>query len=254
MYEETASHSGIEETTEVMETVETPIESEAPPQEELKGISVKYNKEERFVPEDEVPTWVQKGLNYDKVSEKAQQAERYQQTLERTAKLYGFDDLESYQAALDQAEQDRRIQEEAQKLGMDEDLFRAHMAPVNERLSKAEQELQQYRAAESIRAVEAQIASLSAQYPDFAQHQESIIEMSIKKGYDLEDAYILTTYQDRVNNAVTEAKRETLKNIQQNADSSTGYLGADAPDQASGYSAMSATERKAMREANRRRA
>ncbi|WP_211749922.1 hypothetical protein [Paenibacillus sp. Marseille-Q4541] len=178
-------------------------------------------------------------------SSKAQQA---QQMLERTAELYGFSDLESYQAALDQAEQDRRIQEEAQKLGVDEDVIRNHMSPLNDRLSKAEQELQQYREAESIRAVEAQIASLNSKYPDFGQHQESIIKMSIEKGYDLEDAYILTTYQERVNNAVTEAKRETLKNIQQNADSSTGYLGADAPDQASGYSAMSAAERKSFRD------
>lgn len=249
MYEETANHSGIEE-VEVIESNETPIEStDSLPQEEApRGISVKYNKEERFVPEDEVPTWVQKGLNYDKVSEKAQQAERYQQTLERTARLYGFDDIEAYQAALDQAEQDRRIQEEAQELGVDEEVIRTHLQPMQEKLSKYEQEMQTIREQENLRMVEAEIASLNAKYPDFGKYQDTVIQMSVEKGYSLEDSYRLATYEDRINSVKTETQRETLKNIQRNADSATGYLGEDAPDQVNGYLSMSPAQRKAYRD------
>ncbi|SDX05418.1 hypothetical protein [Paenibacillus sp. PDC88] len=251
--EETANHSGVEEVTEVpevIETNETPIEgSDSPPQEETpRGINVKYNKEERFVPEDEVPTWVQKGLNYDKVSEKAQQAERYQQNLDRIAKFYGYDSHDSYLEALEQAEQDRRIQEEAQKLGVDEEVIRTHLQPMQEKLSKYEKEMQTIREQENLRMVESQIQTLSAKYPDFGKHQNAIIQMSIDKGYDLEDAYILTTHQERLNAAKQEAQRETLKNIQRNADSSTGFLGEDAPDQDGSYASMSAADRKAFRE------
>ncbi|MFD1136739.1 hypothetical protein [Paenibacillus urinalis] len=250
--EEIANHSDVEvtEVPEVMEANETPIEgNDSPPQEETpRGINVKYNKEERFVPEDEVPTWVQKGLNYDKVSEKAQQAERYQQLLERTARINGFNDVESYQQALEQAEQDRKIRAEAERLGVDEDVIREYVQPINEKLSKYEQEIKQFREQETLRMVESQIQTLSAKYPDFGKHQDSIIQMSIEKGYDLEDAYILTTHQERVNAAKQEAQRETLKNIQRNADSSTGFLGEDAPDQDGSYASMSAADRKAFRE------
>ncbi|KAF6597511.1 hypothetical protein H6F38_34160, partial [Paenibacillus sp. EKM208P] len=82
--------------------------------------------------------WVQKGLNYDKVSEKAQQAERYQEMLDRTAKYYGFDNHDDYMAALEQAEMDKRIQQEADKLGVDEEVIRNHLQPLNQKVSEYE--------------------------------------------------------------------------------------------------------------------
>lgn len=261
MYEEmeTANHSGIEETPvteqEMVTTEETHIEGQdSPPQEEPRGIKVKYNKEERFVPEDEVPNWVQKGLNYDKVSEKAQQAERYQQMLDRTAKYYGFDNHDDYMTALEQAEQDRQIQEEAAKLGVDEEVIRNHLQPLNQKLSEYEQQLATIKEQEQLRAIEADIQRLSSQYSDFGKYQQQVFDLAGTRGYSLEDAYKIASYEDRQSAAALQARQETIRSIQQNADTSTGSLGADAPEQAGSFMSMSPAERKAFREQNRRRA
>lgn len=260
---EAANHSGFEtiETpvTEVpvTEAIETQATGDAAiPADEPRGIKVKYNKEERFVPEDEVPNWVQKGLNYDKVSEKAQQAERYQQMLDRTAKFYGYDTHEAYMEALEQAENDRRIQQEAERLGVPEEVIREYVQPLKSELDQLKQRDQQRAEADAIRAVEAQIASMesdAAQYPDFAQHKMDVINLAATKGYSLEDAYKILTYDTRVNTAQQQAQQEAIRKIQQNAASSTGALGADSPELGTGYSSMNPAERKAFREANRRR-
>lgn len=255
---ETANHSGYEEpqATE-QETVtnnETHIEGQdSPPQEEPRGIKVKYNKEERFVPEDEVPNWVQKGLNYDKVSEKAQQAEQYQQQLDRAARYHGFANHNEYMVALEQAEQERRIQEEAEKLGVPEEVIREHLQPLNEKLTEYEQKLKQIEEQEEYRKIEADIQRLSSQYPDFDKYKQQIFDMAGSHGYPLEVAYKLATYEDRLSAAANQARQETIRSIQQNAETSIGSLGADAPEQASGYSGMSPEERRAFREQNRRR-
>jgi hypothetical protein len=260
--EETANHSGIEqaepvtEQASVTETVESQATGEtATPAEEPRGIKVKYNKEERFVPEDEVPNWVQKGLNYDKVSEKAQQAERYQQSLDRVAKYYGFDTHESYMEALEQAETDRRITEEADRLGVSEDVIREYVQPLKSELDQLKQRDQQRSEQDALQKVEAQISSMEsdiANYPNFAQHKMDVINLAAVKGYSLDDAYKILTYDTRVTTASQQAQQEAIRRLQQNADSSTGALGADAPEQATGYMAMSPAERKAYREAIKR--
>ncbi|MFK4167242.1 hypothetical protein ACI2LM_13430 [Paenibacillus lautus] len=250
---ETANHSGVEETPvtdqEMVTTEETTIEGQdSPPQEEPRGIKVKYNKEERFVPEDEVPNWVQKGLNYDKVSEKAQQAEHYQKILDRTARFHGFDNHDDYMAALEEAEQDRLIKQEAEKLNVSEDVIREHMQPMKQKLSEYEQKLATIEEQEQLRKIEAEIQTLSSRYSDFDQYKQQVFDLAGNRGYSLEDAYKIATYEDRMNAAANQARQETIRNLQQNAETSTGSLGADAPEQASGYLAMSREERRAFKE------
>lgn len=253
--EETAYHSG-EETQELIDVTDevTDTQSEGQdslPQEEPRGITVKYNKEERFVPEDEVPNWVQKGLNYEKVSERAQQAERYQQNLDRIAHFYGYPDHESYMSAIEEAEMNKRIQEEADKLGVDEDVIRNHLQPLNQKLTQYEKELQSIREQEAIRKVESQISTMESDtvnYPDFGKHKQAVIQFAADRGYSLEDAYKIVTYDSRVQSATLQAQQDAVRKLQQNADSSTGSLGADAPEHAGGYMSMSPAERKAFRD------
>lgn len=253
---ETANHSGNEEVYEQgipTESIETPAEgNDSPPQEEPRGIKVKYNKEERFVPEDEVPNWVQKGLNYDKVSEKAQQAERYQQNLDRIAKFYGYESHEDYMTALEQEEQNRILQETAMRYGVDEEFLRSEFNPIKKELDQTKSELQQLREAESLRQVENQIASMERdtdKFPDFGKYKNDVINIAATRGYTLEDAYKIATYEERVTNARLQAQQEAVRNLQINADSATGSLGADSPEHQGGYAGMSAADRRAFREA-----
>lgn len=63
------------------------------PNQEPKGRTVKYNKEEKFVPEEEIDTLVQKGLHHEVVQEKLNKA---QASLLRAAKANGHETVESY--------------------------------------------------------------------------------------------------------------------------------------------------------------
>lgn len=252
MPEEFANHSESVQETAVDTAPQTDIQAtpnseQTPPQEQPRGINVKYNKEDRFVPDDEVPTWVQKGLNYDKVAEKAKEADRYQQMLDRTAKFYGYDNHDDYMAALEQAEQERKIQEEAAKLGVDEEVIRNHLQPLNQKLSEYERQLSEIKQQEALRNVEAQLQDLSSRYSDFDKFKPQVFDLAMK-GYSLEDAYKIASYDERVNTAKLEAQQETIRNLNQNAASSTGALGADAPDPIAGYMGMSAAEKRAFRE------
>lgn len=183
---------------------------------------------------------------------KAKDAERYQQMLDRTARYYGFDNHEEYMAALEQAEMDKRIQEEAEKLGVDEEVIRNHLQPLNQKVTEYERQLNELKEAEALRQVENQLASMekdSEKFPDFAKYKNDVINIAASRGYTLEDAYKIATYEDRVLSAKMQAQQEVVRNLQQNADSSIGSLGADSPEQTSGYGAMSPTERRAFREA-----
>jgi hypothetical protein len=179
---------------------------------------------------------------------KAKEAERYQQMLDRTAKFYGFDNHDEYMTALEQAEQDRLIQQEAERMGVPEEVIREHMQPMKQELSEYKQKLAAIEEQEQLRKIEAEIQSLSSRYSDFDQYKQQIFDLAGTRGYSLEDAYKLTTYEDRVNSAASQARQETIRSIQQNAETSTGALGADAPEQAAGYTGMSAAERKAFRD------
>lgn len=179
---------------------------------------------------------------------KAKEAERYQEMLDRTARFYGFDNHDEYMAALEQAEQDRLIQQEAEKMGVPEEVIREHMQPMKQKLSEYEQKLRQIEEQEQFRKIQAELQDLSSRYSDFDQYKQQVLELAGNRGYTLEDAYKIATYEDRLNAAANQARQETIRNIQQNAETSTGSLGADSPDQAAGYAAMSAAERKAFRE------
>ncbi|MFS0837263.1 hypothetical protein [Paenibacillus sp. 1P03SA] len=251
--EEFANHSEAVETAAPEMNVDTTPETSAPDtatmQEQPKGYTVKYNKEERFVPDDEAPSWIQKGLNYDKIQERVQQYETQAQMAERLMKFHGFDDFEEFSAAMEQAEQERVIREGAQKLGMDEELYRQHLAPVNEKLQNYEKELQQLRQQEAMRQIEAETNHLKSKYSDFEQHENEIFQMVINgEVKSLEQAYKLATYEQRIAAATKQAQQETIKNIQQNNASSTGALGQEGSEEKFGYSNMSRDEKRKLRE------
>lgn len=188
-------------------------------------------------------------------AEKAKAAETYQQNLDRIARFYGYPDHDSYMQALEQAEMDKRIQEEAEKLGVDEDVIRNHLQPLNQKLKEYETKLRTIEEQEALRKVEAQISAMESDttnFPDFAKHKQAVIQCAAERGYSLEDAYKIVTYDERVKTATLQAQQDAVRKLQQNAESATGSLGADAPDHPGGYAAMSPEERRAFREAVKR--
>lgn len=225
------------------ETVTTPEPTEQP-----KGITVKYNKEDKFVTEDEIPQWVQKGLNYDKVSERAKQAETLQQNLDRVAKFYGYDSHDTYMKALEEAEIRKQIEAEADRLGVDPSVIQEYVQPMKNQVQSLEQKLKTYEQQEMKRRIDAEIDQLKQQYPDFEQRRNDVFSLALERGYTLEDAYVLLTHREQLDKARLQAEQDALLKLKQNADSSTGALGADAPEEKTGYMSMTPAERRAFRE------
>lgn len=214
-----------EQVEDVQETpIDTPETVEAPPQEEPKGIKVKYNKEEMFVPETELPTYVQKGLNYDKVQQQLEETRQQAAYLDRLASMSGYGNTQEFLQAVEQAEQQRQIQEQSQRMGIDEQTYQQYFQPVNQRLQAYESEIQQLRTERLTAQIERQVNDLESKYPDFKNYANDAFNLAATRGYDLEHAYILASHQDRVR----QAEQQTIKNLQQNAATTPGALGESA--------------------------
>lgn len=245
----------IESTNHSAETIESPetmaAEQTVTTQETVQpeGITVKYNKEDRFIPQTEVNDWVQKGLNYEKVSERASQFEKQAQNLDRVAKLYGYENHDEFMAAVDEAERQRQIEQEAAKLGVDESVIREHLSPMRQQMEQYKSELDQIRQQESQRQIQTEIESLTAKYPDFEQFKDQVFDMVITGGVkSLEHAYILATHEQKLSQIAKQTQQETIRNINQNAASSTGSLGAEGNEEKHGYSSLTAAEKRELRE------
>jgi cupin superfamily acireductone dioxygenase involved in methionine salvage len=245
--------SGVEEVpaAEVQET-ETAVETQTSEQVDNSGVEqsevAAQNDEKGFAKALKAREEQIRAQLEQEYGGKAKEAERYQQMLDRTARFYGFDNHDEYMTALEQAEQDRLIQQEAEKMGVPEEVIREHMQPMKQELSEYKQKLAAIEEQEQLRKIEAEIQTLSSRYSDFDQYKQQVFDLAGNRGYSLEDAYKIATYEDRMNAAANQARQETIRNLQQNAETSTGSLGADAPEQASGYLAMSREERRAFKE------
>lgn len=202
---------------EVSEPVDTePTESEpvdSPPEEEPKGIRVKYNKEEMFVPETELPTYVQKGLNYDKVQQQLEQTKQQAAYLDKLASMSGYSDTQEFLKAVEQAEQQRHMEQEAQKMGVDPNTYQQYFQPVNQRLQAYESELQTLRNQEMTRQIEAKVSQLEQKYPDFNQYANDAFNMAISRGYDLEHAYILASHEAKLSQVSKQKEQEVLARV-----------------------------------------
>ncbi|MFK7695656.1 hypothetical protein [Paenibacillus sp. HJGM_3] len=249
MEEQVTNHSDVIETPiESTNTEAAPTEVTTPPVEQPKGITVKYNKEEKFVTEDEIPQWVQKGLNYDKVSERAKQAENYQQSLDRIAKFYGYESHDDYMKALDEAETQRQIEAEARRLGVDPSVIQEYVQPMKTEVQTLKQQLEQYKNAEIMKMIEAEEADIRKDDPGYDQIKDQVHGLAMQRGLKVSEAYILLTHSKKVEQAKLQAEQEAITKLKQNADTSTGALGADAPEEKTGYLNMTPAERRAFRE------
>jgi hypothetical protein len=204
----------VEEQVEHQEQVDNVEEQnlDTTQEEELFDI-IKYNKEEVKIPVSERQTYLQKGYHFDTVKQKADQFEQHAKHLEEVAKYSGFSNPDELIQAIQQSQEQERIQQEAQRLGINEDAYRQHIAPVNDEVSQLRNELQQIKQQESVRAIESEINSLKSKYDDFEQHEERIFDLAVEKGYSLEDAYKLATYEDKLSSISKQTEQEVLARI-----------------------------------------
>ncbi|WP_026562490.1 hypothetical protein [Bacillus sp. J37] len=198
------------DTHQETEQIETQPEVETP-QPEGDFIPVKYNKEERRISRDEAPDLIQKGLYYD---EKVKgQYESQAQYLDRLAKMSGYQTTEELFNAIEEAEKEQQIQQNASKLGIDEEAYRQHYQPINDELSQVKSQLESMQQIEKQREAEAELNEVRNKFSDFDTYQDKVFELAIDKGYSLEDAYKLSTYEDKMHNIARQKEQEVLAKV-----------------------------------------
>ncbi|WP_057766699.1 hypothetical protein [Cytobacillus praedii] len=203
----------IEETPDTaLDTTQEEIETLDTTQEEEYDV-IKYNKEDVKIPVTQRQEYLQKGYNYDKVKQRADELEKSATYLDRVAKISGYQNTDELFQAIEQAEEQERIQRESQKFGVDESVYRQHFEPVNNELQQMRTELENLQKEKRHNEIDAEVKGLRSKYEDFTQYEEQVFQTAIQKGYSLEDAYKLVTYEDRIQNVARQKEQEVLAQV-----------------------------------------
>ncbi|WP_050613338.1 hypothetical protein [Bacillus testis] len=202
---------------EVEEVTEQPIEQQETQEESQPQdyFTVKYNKEERQVSYDEAPDYIQKGMNYDKVQQKAQEQEQY---LNRVARASGFDSHEQMVAALDDWEREQQ-NARYQEAGIDPDKFQQLVSELPEIKQLRDIQRQQHEQ----EMFQREVNEFVSEFPDVKPDQIPPEAWTLKEqtGISLLDAYLRSTYKS----LSQQKEQEAIQKLQQNQNSSPGALG-----------------------------
>ncbi|WP_025692592.1 hypothetical protein [Paenibacillus zanthoxyli] len=222
--------------------------------EESKGVTVKHNGQDVTVNEDEVPEYLQMGLNYGKIKGRAQQ---YEQALDRLARQQGYKDHADLLANLDKIEQQQvqrqrdhfdqlkqHLRQEAEEAGLNPDVLDQYLDnhPILQQAravlqrDEHEQQTRQQEAAqqEATRGWEA----LFAKYPSLAATVNPDgsgadwltpdMQAKLQRGYDPIDAYELVHRDSLAAQTRKQAEQAALK--QQRLNKRSQVTGAAAAD------------------------
>jgi hypothetical protein len=238
-----------ESTYQSAETVpnEAPIQQEST-QEETPATTqdefdvIKYNSEEVKIPVSERQTYLQKGYNYDKVN---QRVTEYEQQLNRVAQLSGYNTHDELLSALDDIEQQQQ-RAQYEEAGIDPDIMNQFIEKHPDiqyarELKQKEEETQRFNN---------EANELFQAFPDLKPENIPPEAFQLQKQMELQnkhipllDAYLRTSYKS----LGQQKEQEAIQKLQGNANATPGALGAGAEHNTS-YSAMSATDKKALRE------
>jgi hypothetical protein len=213
-----------------------PMQTEPSSPQDSNFFEVKYNKEPVKVTYDEAPTYIQKGLNYDKVQ---QQAETYQQQLDRAAHLMGYQSNDEFLQAMDlyeQQQEEQRQQELYQQAGVDPDAFNQLLS--NHPAVQYAQQLQQEQAEQQRLANE--WGELVQEFPDMTPEKipTEVFQVQQQRGLSLLDAYLRVNYK----NLAQQQEQAAIQKLQQNAVASPGSLGGGDVNHSTNVSKLSASD------------
>lgn len=201
-------------------------------QEQPQYFEVKYNKEPMQVSYDEAPDYIQKGLNYDKVNERAT---TYQSELDRVARLSGYESYEEMQGALDTYEQDLQAQQWRDQ-GIDPEAMNQFLEQHPD--IQYAREMKQKEADQQ--TFNSHVEEFMREHPDVKPEDitDDVWNLRESKGLTLTEAFRLANWST-VNQS---AQQKAIQSLQQNAASSPGSLGAQGAEHNKGISGLSSEE------------
>lgn len=196
-------------------SVETTEEVPATTQESEEEFDlIRYNKEEVQIPASKRQEYLQKGYFYEQKAQAELEALKQQSGyLDKLAQLSGYQTQDELFNAIQEMEEQQRIQQETQRLGIDENTYRQHFQPVNQKMQEMERQLQEFQRQETQRQVEAEVEGLRSKYEDFSEQEDQVFKFAIDNNVSLENAYKLMNFESRVNQAAQQAEQQTLARV-----------------------------------------
>lgn len=214
--QETTYQSGEPEVTDT-EPIESsePTETDTTPEPEMEFDEIKYNKEAVKIPASERQKYLQLGYHYDqKVSKELDTYKQQSSAVEKLAQMSGYTNTQEFLQAVEQAEQQRLIQEEAQRMGVDESTYQQYFQPVNDRLQSYERELETLRTERAQREIENTVQQLRGKYEDFDTYADMAFNMVLTgEVRDLERAYRLASMDDKYASMSKQKEQEVLARV-----------------------------------------
>lgn len=215
-----------------------PIDGDGSPQEQPKGITVKYNGQDVFIPDEEVAAHARKGLNYDKIEGRAKQ---YESALDRLARQQGFKDHADLLENLDKIEQaavqqqqnqfdqlKQHLRQEAEDAGIDPNAMEQYLdnhpllKQAREVIERSEQEQQIRQQEQSQQQLLQGWEALFKKYPQLADQVSPDggtapwltpeMHQRLQRGYDPIDAYELV-HRDSI---LAEERKRTEQSVLKN--------------------------------------
>jgi len=212
----------VEETTQPqVETAQETTEATAP-----QTIKVKYNKKEMELPYDEAVTYVQKGMNYDKVNEELQSLKNDEalKFLDSVAFEYGVSRTEVAKKWKDELTANK-VSEYAEKNSIPEEIAKELLEAKQERehFKQQYQSIEQQKKAQEL--IDNQIKDFREAYPDVkdADIPDGVLENCKENGIPLKiayKAYLADTQIERIKALEEQLKVKSIN--EQNASSSMG--------------------------------
>lgn len=178
-------------------------------------IEVKYNHEPLRISRDEAPTYIQKGLNYDKLN---QRLTDYEQRLNDLASVTGYQTPDELFNAIEDYKRQQEM-EQFQQAGVDPDTFNQLLDRHPDIQYAREMKQQQEEQAR----FNAEASELFQEFPDLKPEQipPEVWQIKEQRGLSLLDAYLRVSYK----NIGRQKEQEAIQKLQSNAITSTGALG-----------------------------
>jgi hypothetical protein len=189
--------------------------------------------------------------------------QQHSEQLKRAARLNGWgDDVNAYVAQLEEAERQEQIEREAYRMGIDPDTYAQYFAPVNQELTRLQQEVQNFRNQQTEQQrqqeLQSQWGALYEQYPQLAESSQAFndgkspewfspqMQQLIGMGYQPLHAYQLAHHDSIMSQLQRQTEANTIRGLQQNSVSSPGALGQGDVSHEVGFAGLSKEQQRKM--------
>lgn len=216
MQQESATDTNVgTSTTAVNETPKQATEQSTQQSEPKQAFKVKYLHEEKEIPYEEAPTYIQKGMDYDRVRAKYEESKPVLSFVESLAQQNGMS-VPDYLKAVEDYQRQQEIEALASQRSLDpelaEELYLLRQERQQREVQKQQQEVQERQNKEYVDFLNA--------YPDLKPEEipTDVWRIKAEEGLPLKAAYKIYKAEQ------LESQLNTKQANQKNAEASTGSL------------------------------